>query len=233
MRIVKANERYYQDYEWLKTYWLFSFDTYVDPNNKHIGRLRVFNDDIVAGGQGFGEHAHREMEIITLVLSGEISHKDSMGNQSTIKAGEVQRMSAGTGITHSEMNNGSEPVHLYQIWIFPHTKGLVPSYEQQNVLEYLKSNKNELVAVISGEDSVNSPLSMNADATIHMADLNAGTSCKFVRRDKRHVFIYITEGSFEINGEKLEKNDQARISDGSDFTITATTDCKFVLVDVP
>ncbi len=231
--LIKATERHFQDFDWLKTYWLFSFDTYRDPNNMNFGKIRVYNDDIVAQGQGFVMHAHREMEIISIIHTGEISHEDSMGNKTTIKAGEVQRMSAGSGITHSEFNKGTEPLHLHQIWIFPHTAQLEPSYEQKDIRSLLGENKNELVAVVSGEDPVDSPLSMNADASIHMAELDSGKSVDFVRREDRKIFIYITDGSFEINGEKLDNNDQVRISDGSDYIITAESDCKFILIDVP
>ena len=124
IKTIRADERHFSDYGWLKTYWLFSFDTYHDPANLNHGALRVFNDDVVKPGTGFPTHSHREMEIITTVLSGEVTHEDSLGNRAVIRPGDVQRMTAGTGIAHSEYNRGSGPVHFYQIWIFPDERGL-------------------------------------------------------------------------------------------------------------
>lgn len=128
IKIIPKGKRHFSDFGWLKTYWLFSFSDYFDPDNTRFGALRVFNDDIVAPGTGFPTHPHREMEIITIVLEGEITHKDSMGNKMVIRAGDVQRMSAGTGIIHSEFNLGDEPVHFYQIWIYPDEAELQPGY---------------------------------------------------------------------------------------------------------
>ena len=132
LEIIKSGQRHFSDFGWLKTFWLFSFASYFDPKNLQFGPLRVFNDDVVEPGTGFPTHPHNEMEIITVVLEGEMTHEDSMGNKAVIKVGDVQRMSAGTGLTHSEFNLAETPVHFYQIWILPDTPGLKPSYDQRN-----------------------------------------------------------------------------------------------------
>jgi redox-sensitive bicupin YhaK (pirin superfamily) len=131
IHVVREHQRYFSDFGWLKTYWLFSFSRYYDPANIQFGALRVFNDDVVEPGTGFPTHPHEEMEIITIPLNGELTHEDSMGNKTVIRGGEVQRMSAGTGLTHSEFNLGNEPCHFYQIWIYPDVKGLEPTYDQR------------------------------------------------------------------------------------------------------
>src|SRR5210317_1860784 len=141
IEIIKADERHFSDFGWLKTYWLFSFSNYFDPHNIQFGALRVFNDDVVEPGTGFPTHPHEEMEIVTVVLDGEITHEDSMGNKSVIRKGDVQRMSAGTGLTHSEFNLADKPVHFYQIWILPDQRGLSPSYDQKRFDTGLVKNR--------------------------------------------------------------------------------------------
>ena len=132
IEIIKADRRHFSDFGWLKTYWLFSFSGYFDPQNIQFGALRVFNDDVVDPGTGFPTHPHEEMEIVTIVLEGEMTHADSMGNKAKIEAGDVQRMSAGAGLAHSEFNLAEKPVHFYQIWMFPDKAGLTPSYDQRH-----------------------------------------------------------------------------------------------------
>jgi len=129
IHVIRADERHFTDFGWLKTYWLFSFSEYYDPTNIQFGALRVFNDDVVAPHTGFGTHPHEEMEIITIVLDGEVTHEDSLGTKAVMRAGDVQRMSAGTGIQHSEFNLGEAPVHFYQFWLYPDICGLAPSYD--------------------------------------------------------------------------------------------------------
>jgi redox-sensitive bicupin YhaK (pirin superfamily) len=226
---VAANERHFQDFGWLKTYWLLSFDTYYDPLNTHWGTLRVFNDDVVEGKQGFPTHPHREMEIVTLVHSGELTHEDSMGNRGVIRPGEVQRMSAGTGITHSEMNAGSEPCHLYQIWIFPQEKGIKPGYEQKS---FPDRPDNELMPVASGQNRPGA-LTMHADATIYKGALEAGKSLDYRMEIERRVFVYVSEGDLTVSGERLQKGDQARIRDEAALRFTATAPSDFILINAP
>ncbi|MEE9553919.1 MAG: pirin family protein [candidate division Zixibacteria bacterium] len=229
IKIIKADQRHYSDFGWLKTYWLFSFADYNDPANINHGALRVFNDDIVERGAGFPSHPHHEMEIVTVVLSGEIAHEDSMGNKTIIKAGDVQRMSAGTGLTHSEHNQGDKPVHFYQIWIFPDRKGLKPSYGQMS-FEPSKW-RNRLLQIASGQDS-DDVVSINTDASIYKGALESGKKIEYITDDSRMVFIYVTDGELRINGEILNKSDQARISGETEILLEASKSADFILIDV-
>jgi quercetin 2,3-dioxygenase len=226
---IPAEERHFQDFGWLKTHWLFSFDTYYDAQNTHWGTLRVFNDDVVQGGEGFPTHPHREMEIITLVHSGELTHEDSLGNRGTIRPGDVQRMSAGSGVTHSEFNSGKEPCHLYQIWIFPREKGVKPSYEQTS---FAVRPRNELVAVASGQGH-RGAVTMHADAAIYKGSLDAGGNLEHKMRNDRRVFVYVSEGDLMLGGERLQKEDQARIRDESVLNFFANAPSDIILIDTP
>ncbi len=172
IKITKAESRHFQDHGWLKTYWLFSFDSYYDPANIQFGALRVFNDDKVAEGKGFDMHRHREMEIVSIVLSGAITHQDSLGNRKRVKAGEVQVMSAGTGIMHSEYNQEQKELHLYQIWFLPNKSGLTPSYDQKDFSKVDKTN--QLVAVASGKNDKDA-LYINSDARLLLGQLERGS----------------------------------------------------------
>jgi redox-sensitive bicupin YhaK (pirin superfamily) len=228
--IVKASQRHFTDLEWLKTYWLFSFSDYFDPRNIQFGALRVFNDDVVQPGTGFPTHPHEEMEIITVVLDGEMTHEDSMGNQAVIRPGDVQRMSAGTGLTHSEFNLADAPVHFYQIWIFPDARGLEPTYDQRTFAP--AAWQNTLLPVASGQ-GLNDVVTFHTDATIYRCDLEAGREVTFAQTMGRRVFVYVTEGQLSINGTSIDKNDQARIDADEAMTIAATQDAAFILIDVP
>ncbi len=228
IKIIPANKRHFGDHGWLKSYWLFSFSDYHDPANIHHGVLRVFNDDIVEAHQGFGKHPHNNMEIVTIMLKGEISHKDSMGNATTIKTGEVQRMSAGTGIYHSEMNDGDEDLHLYQIWVIPAKQGITPSYEQKSFDP--AASKNALLPVVSPTKEGNA-LFINQDATFYLSDLEKGKNISYSTTAARKVFVYVKTGSISINGEVLQTNDQARISDESALEIVGIENAEFILID--
>lgn len=229
-KIIPSSARHYQDFGWLKTYWLFSFGDYYDPENINHGALRVFNDDVVAPGQGFGKHPHRDMEIVTIILEGEIAHEDSIGNKETIKAGEVQRMTAGTGVMHSEYNNAMEPLKFYQIWITPHDKNLPPSYQQKKF--DISSKKNELVPVVTGR-GIEGTLHLHQDATIYMAEFYKDFEYTYTGAPVRKLFIYITSGSLDVNGKTLKSRDQARISDTEELKLKANEDTKFIFIDVP
>jgi redox-sensitive bicupin YhaK (pirin superfamily) len=194
------------------------------------GALRVFNDDVVAAKTGFPTHAHREMEIITIMLGGEITHEDSMGNRTVIRAGEVQRMSAGTGITHSEFNLGDEPVHLFQIWILPGERGLRPSYDQKSFADVPR--KNLLLPVASGQGMADA-VTFHTDATIYMSDLEAGNAIDFKTDDSRRVFVYVTKGDLGVNGERLSTKDQARIAMDGNLKLEAYDDTSYILIDAP
>lgn len=226
IKIVKADERHFTDAAWLKSYWLFSFSDYYDPDNVSWGALRVFNDDTVEPGEGFPPHPHQEMEIITLVLQGEITHEDNMGNKMTVKAGDVQRMSAGRGVVHSEMNLGQGPLHLYQIWIMPDKQGLDPAYEQKSFDP--AGWKNRLAAVASGQGHPGA-VGMLCDAAIYRAYLE-GEVAHEVGPD-RHQLLYVTAGQAYLNDNSLTAGDQARVTGEALLRILPRPTCELVLID--
>lgn len=230
MEIVKADRRHFSDAGWLQSHWLFSFSDYHDPANVRWGSLRVFNDDVVAPGTGFPMHPHRDMEIVTLVLRGEVTHRDSMGNRAVIGAGDVQRMSAGAGLTHSEHNLGAEPCHLYQIWIIPERRGLTPSYDQRTFDP--GDRRNRLHAVASGRGDAGA-VTLNADAVIHRCDLEAGRAVTHEAAAGRRRFVYVKEGRLLVDGRELDANDQARIGAAGVLAIEARERADFVLIEVP
>jgi hypothetical protein len=215
---------------WLQTYWLFSFSNYYDPANMGHGKLRVFNDDVVRPGTGFPTHPHDEMEIITIVLEGEISHRDSMGNGGVVRAGEVQRMSAGTGLTHSEYNEGDRDLHFYQVWILPDEKGLAPSYEQKKVDP--ADFTNVLFPLASGQGQAGA-VSFHTDATIYRSRLEAGRQVHHQTSADRKLFVYLTTGSLRVNGETLAARDQARLDGVETLELAADRVADFILIDVP
>ena len=230
LNIIPANRRHFTDMGWLQTYWLFSFSNYYDPANMGHGKLRVFNDDVVKPGTGFPTHPHEEMEIITLVLRGEISHRDSMGHGGVIRAGEVQRMSAGTGLTHSEYNKADRDLHFYQVWILPDEAGLKPSYEQKAFSE--NAFKNVLLPVASGQNKPGA-VRFHTDATIYRSRLEAGRQLAHASRPDRKLFVYLTTGSLRVNGEPLGPKDQARLDGGDQVDLAADQDADFILIDAP
>ena len=217
---------------WLSSYFLFSFADYHDRNNMHFGPLRVFNDDTVAPQNGFPQHPHSEMEIVTLVLEGEVSHEDTMGNRTAIPAGEVQRMTAGTGLAHSEMNRQDNPLHLYQLWFIPSQKGLAPSYEQKD-LGFISGKKNELVPLVTGQRVLENVVYMNSNSTIYWGNLDAGKTVTFKTFPIRLTFIYVKQGSVFVNGTELGPSDQARLASEDVVEIEASQDTQFILIDLP
>lgn len=228
--IVHANRRHFSDFGWLKTYWLFSFSDYFDPDNIQFGALRVFNDDIVEPGAGFPTHPHREMEIVTIVLSGAVTHADSMGNKTVINQGDVQRMSAGKGLTHSEFNYETDPVHFFQVWIYPDRQGLSPSFDQKSFLP--EAWKNRLLPVASGQ-GLPGVVTFHNDATIYRADFDHNHTITFKTADSRRLFLYLFAGALDVNGKHLKHGDQARVDLEKTITLTATGDTSFILIDVP
>lgn len=230
LKIIKANQRHFKDMGWLQTYWLFSFSEYYDPENVNHGKLRVFNDDYVQPGRGFPTHPHEEMEIITLVQQGEITHKDSMGNEGVIKAGDVQRMSAGTGLTHSEYNTSDKGLAFYQIWIYTDVKGLEPSYEQKSFSR--EAFMNRLTPVASGQ-SIPDAVGFHTDATIYRSVLDAGKTLAYPTDADRCLFVYVTSGNLMIHDQRLEPKDQARIASVTSLDIKADEGADFILIDVP
>jgi len=228
--IIRAQDRHFNDFGWLKTYWLFSFANYYDPHNIQFGALRVFNDDVVAPGTGFPTHPHEEMEIITIVLDGEMTHRDSMGNQAVIKAGDVQRMSAGTGLTHSEFNLAKQPVHFYQIWILPDLPRLEPTYDQRNFTP--NQWQNRLLPIASGQGLEN-VVSFHTDATIYRGQLDDGNRLNFDNTAGRRVFLYLIGGELTVDGLTLYQADQARVDTEKPLCLAAGADAEFILIDVP
>jgi redox-sensitive bicupin YhaK (pirin superfamily) len=212
-----ASQRGHANHGWLDTWHSFSFNTYRDPRYMHFRSLRVMNEDIVAPGQGFGTHPHNDMEIVTYVLSGALEHKDSMGHGEVLRPGEFQRMTAGTGITHSEFNpSATEPVHLYQIWLFPERKDLPPSYEQKAFPASGRRNQWQLVA---SRDAALDSLTIHTDARIFLAELDAE---QIVRRDlepSRHAWLQILRGAVQVSGQRLMAGDGLAVSDESSLEI--------------
>jgi len=228
--IRRANERGHADHGWLHTYHTFSFSSYRDPQHVHFRSLRVMNEDVVAPGQGFGTHPHENMEIVTYVLSGALEHKDSMGNGEVLRPGEFQRMSAGTGITHSEFNpSPDEPVHLYQIWLFPERNGMEPSYEQKRFAEEERRNRLRLVA---SRDAPEGSLKIHQDARIYLSSLDEGKAASHTLAGGRHAWLQVLRGRVSLNGHELQTSDGAAVSDEGLLAIQADGPAEVMLFDL-
>src|SRR3954469_5108947 len=219
IRVRKASERGHFDHGWLDTYHTFSFSRYYDPRQMGFRALRVINEDRVQPGRGFGTHGHEDMEIVTYVLSGALAHKDSLGTGSAIRPGELQRMTAGTGISHSEFNpSQTEPVHLYQIWLLPEREGLEPSYEQRAFPEAERRNRLRLVASPDGADG---SLAIRQDARLYLATLDGGRWISHDLAPGRHAWLQVLRGGVDVNGLALAAGDGAALSDESGLAIRA------------
>lgn len=231
IKVVKSHERHHEDFGWLDTRWHFSFDTYYDPANLNWAALRVFNDDVVRPGQGFGSHGHRDMEIVSYVLEGSLEHQDSMGNKGVLGAGEVQVMSAGTGIVHSEYNHSQkEPVHFLQMWIIPRRKGLKPRWEQRQFPLAERSSK--LLPVVSGGD-IPETLTIDQDAQIYFSNLPTGQEVVHQSRAGRKAYLFVIGGKLAVNCTPLGSGDQARIADEPALHLRATAESELILLDLP
>src|SRR5579871_241872 len=226
-----ADQRGQADYGWLHTRYTFSFADYYDPKHMHFRSLRVINEDHVEPGHGFGTHPHRDMEIITYVLEGALAHKDSMGTGSTIRPGEVQRMSAGTGVLHSEFNHSpSEEVHLLQIWIMPERKGIEPSYEQKEFSRDSKLNRLRLVASPHGEDG---SVSIHQDARLYASVLEAGKSVRHELQSGSYAWVQVARGEISLNGAILKAGDGAGVERETALEITGSApNSEFLLFDL-
>lgn len=230
IRILKSDERGHANHGWLDTHFTFSFADYYDPKHMHFRTLRVMNDDRVAGGGGFPMHPHRDMEIVTYVLEGTLEHRDSMGNGSVIKPGDIQYMSAGTGVTHSEFNaSKTEPVHLYQIWMFPEKQGLKPTYGQKNFGEAEKRGKLRLLVSPDGRDG---SVKIRQDNDLYATVLIAGETVKHELKPERHAYVQVARGSVTLNGKKLEEGDGAAISGEKVVQLTGERDAEVLLFDL-
>lgn len=216
-----SSERGHANHGWLDTYYTFSFSDYYDPDFMGFRDLRVINEDRIEPGQGFPKHGHRDMEIITYMISGEISHRDSMGNVETIHANEVQRMTAGTGVLHSEFSSETDRTHLLQIWILPEATRLAPGYEQKEFLPEEKLGRLRLVASRGGnEDSMH----INQNVNVYASILNMNATVKHPINSGRHAWVQVVSGSIAVNGETLGAGDGAAVSEEASLTIDALTD---------
>ncbi|TNF28631.1 MAG: pirin family protein [Deltaproteobacteria bacterium] len=226
-RIRRADERGHADHGWLDTHHTFSFADYYDRAHMGFGHLRVINDDRVAAGTGFGAHPHRDMEIVTYVLSGAVAHRDSMGHGSVIRPGEVQLMSAGSGVYHSEMNpSPDEPLHLLQIWILPRERGGTPGYAQRAF-----PREPGLLLVVS-EDGRDGSLPIKQDARIYRGLAPAGTTLEHTIRPGRRAWVHVASGDVEVAGQPLTTGDGLATDEAGTLTLTATSDAELLVFDL-
>jgi redox-sensitive bicupin YhaK (pirin superfamily) len=227
--IRRAAERGHFDHGWLNTYHTFSFADYDDPAHMGFRSLRVINEDRVAPGQGFGAHRHRDMEIVSYVLEGALAHRDSMGNSGVIRPGDVQRMSAGTGVEHSEFNGSrSEPVHFLQIWIMPARRGVSPGYEQKT---FRTPEKRGRLLPIGSPDGRDGSVRIGQDVTVYAAVLADGEAVRHVLEPGRHAWVQVARGDSLVGGTSLAAGDGAAVSNESELDITGR-DCELLIFDL-
>ncbi|HPW98468.1 MAG TPA: pirin family protein [Flavobacterium sp.] len=228
----KANTRGNANHGWLNAYHSFSFASWYNPERVQFGVLRVLNDDTIAAGMGFGTHPHDNMEIITIPLEGDLAHKDSMGNAATIKTGDVQVMSAGTGIQHSEFNpNADQQTKLFQIWLFPKTRNVEPRYQQITLDKSLE--KNDFAQILS-PNADDAGVWIHQDAWFYLSDFDKDFSKKLpLKKEGNGFYIMNIEGEIEVNGEKLEKRDAIGIWETAELEIKANTTAKFLIMEIP
>ncbi len=230
LRVRKASDRGHFNHGWLDTYHTFSFGGYYDLEHMGFRALRVINEDVIDPGQGFGMHPHRDMEIVTLVLSGMLEHRDSLGSGGVIRPGEMQRMTAGTGIRHSEFNpSPTEAVHLYQIWLLPERRGLEPSYGQRSFPETERQNRLQLVASPDGEGGA---LRIRQDAWLYLAALEAGRAVSHAIAQGRRAWVQVLRGVVEVNEQRLAQGDGAAVSDESALAIQAQDAADVLVFDL-
>jgi quercetin 2,3-dioxygenase len=225
-----SQERGYADHGWLKSYHSFSFAGYLDPEHMGFANLRVINEDWIAAGQGFGTHSHRNMEIVTYVVQGSLAHKDSMGNIESIPPGDVQRMSAGTGVQHSEFNHTpNATTHLLQIWILPNTQDIAPSYEQKTFAPASKQGKLKLVASPTGADG---SVTIHADAALYAGLFSAGETASLTLAKGHKSYVHLVRGELKVNGRLLKTGDAAKLVDESGVHLTDAVDAEVLVFDL-
>jgi hypothetical protein len=230
-QIRRSNERGYADHGWLKSFHSFSFADYFDPEHIEFGPLRVINEDRVDPGQGFGTHGHRDMEIISYVLSGELAHKDSMGNGSTIRPGDVQRMSAGHGVMHSEFNPSKDkPVHFLQIWIQPDRQRIEPSYEEKS---FSNEEKRGRLRVIASPDRANGSVLIHQDATVYAGLFNGAEQAVLDVKPGRRLYVHVARGSIVANDTKLTAGDALKLTEARQLTLEGGQDAEVIVFDLP
>ena len=229
--IRRSDERGHANHGWLNSYHSFSFADYFDPKHVEFGPLRVINEDRVAAGAGFGTHPHRDMEIISYVLAGELAHKDSMGNGSTIRPGDVQRMTAGTGVRHSEFNpSAKDPVHFLQIWIQPNAAGIEPSYEEKH---FADSDKRGRLRLIASPDAAEGSVLLHQDAKLYAGLFDGDESATLELQRGRRSYIHVARGEVRVNGSELSTGDALKVADSSTLTIEGGKQAEVLVFDLP
>ena len=229
--IRRSNERGFADHGWLKSFHTFSFADYFDPQHVEFGPLRVINEDRVQAGAGFGTHGHRDMEIISYVLAGELAHKDSMGNGSTIRPGDVQRMSAGSGVRHSEFNpSPSNPTHFLQIWIQPSERNIAPSYEEKR---FSPEEKRGRLRLIVSPDRAEGSLLIHQDARVYAGLFNGDEHARLEVARGRRIYLHVARGKLRANGSPLDAGDALQISDGAPLTLSNAQEAEVLVFDLP
>ena len=229
--IRRSKERGYADHGWLKSYHSFSFADYFDPKHVEFGPLRVINEDRVAAGQGFGTHSHRDMEIISYVLAGELAHRDSIGNGSTIRPGDVQRMSAGRGVRHSEFNpSPASLVHFLQIWIQPNVQGIEPSYEEKR---FAAEEKRGRLRLIASPDQSDGSVLIHQDARVYAGLLDGAESAALQVATGRLIYAHVARGTVQANGVALETGDALKLSDAAELQLQHGSDAEVLVFDLP
>jgi quercetin 2,3-dioxygenase len=227
----KSEERGQADHGWLKSRHTFSFGDYYDPNHTEFGVLRVINEDRVAAEEGFGTHGHRDMEIVSYVLEGQLGHRDSMGNGSVIVPGDVQRMSAGTGVLHSEMNpSSSEPVHFLQIWIRPEAVGMAPSYEQKH---FAPADKRGQLRLVASRDGIEGSVRIHQDVRIYAGLFDGSERAELPLAAKRRAYVHLARGALKVNGVALAAGDGLKVTDVPALTLSSGDGAEVLVFDLP
>jgi len=229
--IRRSSERGLADHGWLRSFHTFSFADYYDPQHMGVGPLRVINEDRVQAGAGFGSHGHRDMEILSYVLEGELAHQDSMGNGSVIRPGDVQRMSAGTGVRHSEFNGSQEhPVHFLQIWIEPQQRGIEPGYEEQH---FSAADKRGRLRLIASPDRAAGSLLIHQDARVYAGLLDGAERAQLALGPERQAYVHVARGSLEVNGTALAAGDALRLQPAQPLELAQGRDAEVLVFDLP
>ncbi|MFN7857000.1 MAG: pirin family protein [Acidovorax sp.] len=230
LTIRKSEDRGYADHGWLKSFHSFSFAGYYDPAHMGFGNLRVINEDRIAPGTGFGTHGHRDMEIISYVLSGELAHKDSIGNIKAIPPGDVQRMSAGTGVMHSEFNHAAgQTTHFLQIWIEPKVRGVAPSYEQKT---FSDAEKRGVLRLVASPDGANGSVRIHADASLYSGLLHGTDALSVPLPPGRKTYVHLVRGALSVNGRALSGGDAALIQDEDRLSLSDGNDAEVLVCDL-
>ena len=233
IKIIRSDEHYHNEEDWLSTYWHFSFAHYQDPDKTNFGPLRVFNDDIIQPAKGFGFHPHRDMEIITYVIDGELEHRDNQGNRGVIHPGEVQRMTAGSGILHSEYNHSKDkPLRLLQMWLFANKRGLQPSWEQRRFGKEERAGK-LLPVVVPENTNDGQALHIHQDAAMYVSSLAKGDKVEHRLAPGRKAYLFVIDGKVQLNKNAMQTRDAAKIEKESRLSIQADSATELILLDLP